>query len=81
MRLKVGYSTLRGDELLAKIVSQYDIDSPLECVFMQRGVNDTYELRCANRKYSLRVYRHALRKRDEIDIDHQIKFIRDLPLV
>jgi len=69
MKLKVSYSTMRGDELLAKIVSQYDIEAPLECVFKQRGVNDTYELRCANRKYSLRVYRYALRERDEIDFE------------
>jgi len=57
IKLKVGYSTLRGDELLAKIVSKYNIKEPLECVFKQRGVNDTYELRCGDRKYSLRVYR------------------------
>jgi len=70
MKLKVGYSTLTGDDLLAKIVSQYEIEEPLECVFMQRGVNDTYELRCGDdRKYSIRVYRHALRERDEIDFE------------
>lgn len=69
MKIKAGYSTLCGDELLAKIVSQYDIKAPLQCVFQQRGVNDTYELRCSDRKYSLRVYRHALRERDEIDFE------------
>ncbi len=58
-KLKCSYSTINPDELMAKVIPEYSIDTPLECLFFERGANDTYQVRCANASYFLRVYRHG----------------------
>lgn len=40
-----------------KIIPEYCIDNPLECLFWERGANDTYQIRCANARYFMRVFR------------------------
>lgn len=55
--LACGYSTIDSKELMDKVIPDYCIDSPLECLFWERGANDTYQVRCADARYFLRVYR------------------------
>lgn len=42
-----------------KVIPEYDIEGPLECVFWTRGANDSYQVRCTNKLYYLRVFRCA----------------------
>ena len=51
------YSTVDAHEILDKVVSQYRIDQPLECLLWERGANDTYRVNCAAATYFLRIYR------------------------
>jgi len=68
--LKCRYSTINSNELMAKVIPDYCIDSPIECLFWERGCTDTYEVRCADdARYSLRIYRHEIHTRDEIDFE------------
>ena len=69
MKIGASYSTVCEDELLLKLVPQYRVEMPETCRFWQRGVNDTYQVFCPDQNYSLRVYRHGLRSRDEIDFE------------
>jgi len=56
-KLDCSYSTISPQQLMAKVIPDYCIDNPLECLFWQRGANDTYQIRCADTCYFLRVYR------------------------
>ena len=67
--LECSYSTLSSNELMAKVIPDYCIDEPVSCLFWERGCSDTYEIRCVNTRYSLRVYRNAINTRDEIDFE------------
>jgi Ser/Thr protein kinase RdoA (MazF antagonist) len=67
--IAASHSTLSGPELLAQVVCHYKVDKPLACLFWTRGINDTYQVQCANARYSLRVYRHAFRSRDDIEFE------------
>jgi Ser/Thr protein kinase RdoA (MazF antagonist) len=69
MKLNVSYSTICEEELLLKLVPQYLAENPIFCLFWQRGSNDTYQVHCSNEIYSLRVYRHGLRSREEVDFE------------
>ncbi|MCK5922852.1 MAG: hypothetical protein KAG66_18055, partial [Methylococcales bacterium] len=69
MKFGASYSTICEDELLLKLVPQYRVENPLSCRFWQRGVNDTYQVYCSDEIYSLRVYRHELRSREEIEFE------------
>jgi Ser/Thr protein kinase RdoA (MazF antagonist) len=69
MKIGASYSTVREDELLSKLVPQYQVEEPKACRFWQRGVNDTYQVHGVDEIYSLRVYRHELRSRSEIDYE------------
>ena len=59
MNLELGcrYSIIKPSELMAKVIPEYCIESALECLFWEGGANDTYQVRCAGRRYFLRVYR------------------------
>jgi len=69
MEVAAGYSTVREDDLLSKLVSLYQFEQPQACLFWARGVNDTYQLLCNETTYSLRVYRHGLRTLDAIQFE------------
>lgn len=69
MKIGASYSTICADELLLKLVPQYLVEKPETCRFWQRGVNDTYQICCADELYSLRIYRHGLRSKVEIDFE------------
>jgi len=68
-KLAASYSTVSADDLLAQVVSDYQIEAPQECVFWERGTNDTYEVRCKDARYSLRVYRRDLYPREAIEFE------------
>jgi len=69
MNIGVSYSTVCENELLSKLLPLYCIDEPTSCRFWQRGINDTYQVRNPESMYSLRVYRHKLRSKSEIDFE------------
>ncbi len=69
MKIGTSYSTICEDELLTKLIPQYCIENPRICRFWQRGVNDTYQVYCRDEIYSLRIYRHNLRTKNEIDFE------------
>ena len=57
-KLKCSYSTISPEELMTKVIPDYCIDNPIECRFWKRGANDTYQVRCSDSYYFLRIYRH-----------------------
>ena len=67
--LQCSYSTISSKALMAEVIPDYCIDDPVDCVFWERGSNDTYVIRCANARYSMRIYRHENYPRDEIDFE------------
>ncbi len=69
IQLQCSYSTVSCKELMAKVIPDYCIDDPLDCHFWERGSNDTYVIRCSDTRYSLRIYRHEVYPRDEIDFE------------
>lgn len=69
MNIGASCSTVCEKELLSKLLPLYLIDAPISCRFWQRGVNDTYQVRSSESIYSLRVYRHKLRSKSEIDFE------------
>ncbi len=69
LELQCTYSTISSDELLTKIIPDYCIDEPIECLFWERGSTDTYVVRCSNARYSLRVYRTDNNTREAIDFE------------
>ena len=68
-RLHCRYSTICPEDLMDKVIPDYCIEQPLDCIFWERGTNDTYQIRCADSRYSLRIYRHNIYPRDEIDFE------------
>lgn len=70
--LKCSYSTINPDELMAKVIPEYSIDTPLECQFWERGANDTYQVRCADAYYFLRVYRHGAFPREANEFEAEV---------
>jgi len=69
LEVGVGYSTISECELMSKLVPLYDIGEPASCLFWERGVNDTYQLKCDDDTYSLRIYRVGLRTLDAIEFE------------
>lgn len=72
VKLSASYTTISANDLLHKVVSEYQIENLQECLFWSRGSNDIYEVRCEDGiKYSLRIYRHAVYPRDSIEFEMQ----------
>ena len=67
--LSCQYSTVSSKELIAKVLPDYCIEPVIDCLFWERGTNDTYQVRCETTRYSLRIYRHENYPRDEIDFE------------
>ena len=63
------YSTISSKDLMQKVLPDYCIDQPLKCLFWERGANDNYQVVTADKRYSLRIYRHGINSRDEIDFE------------
>ncbi len=67
--LSCSYSTVDASELLRRVVSQYRVEQPLECVLWQRGANDTYRVQCADATYFLRIYRPDAYPREAMEFE------------
>ena len=75
----VDASIISSQALATNVLSKYHLQSPLTCKFLQRGLNDTYTVQTGSSTYYLRVYRHGLRKKSEIDaeVDMLIYLVRE----
>jgi Ser/Thr protein kinase RdoA (MazF antagonist) len=62
----VTHSTLSINALMTDILPCYDIGTPVECRFLNQGLNDTYVVETKTDKYILRVYRAGWRSRSDI---------------
>ncbi len=62
----VAYSILSPTALLKEVLSHYDLEKPVNCIFLTRGVNDTYLVQTEAGKYILRVYTADLRSLSDI---------------
>ena len=60
------HSVLSPTALLAEVLSRYDLENPVHCVFLARGVNDTYLVQSGTEKYILRVYMAGWRSLSDI---------------
>lgn len=74
--IPVTYSTLSADALTGQVLVRYALDTPLQCEYMYRGLNDNYLVKDSRTKYVLRVYRHNWR--DLRDIEAEIELIQFL---
>jgi Ser/Thr protein kinase RdoA (MazF antagonist) len=62
----VTHSILSTKALMAEILPDYDIGTPMECKLLNRGLNDTYLVKTTTEKYILRVYRAGWRSHSDI---------------
>jgi len=69
IELQCNYSSISPQELMQKVLPEYSIDHPVDCLFWGRGANDNYVVKTKDARYSLRVYRHKIHTRDEIDFE------------
>jgi len=69
--LACSYSTISPNALMQKVLPEYCIDTPLECLFWERGANDTYQVRCVDERYFLRIYRSGAypREANEFEVE------------
>lgn len=67
--VQCSYSTVSTEELMTKVIPDYQIESPVDCLLWEHGSNDTYIVRSAGSRYSLRIYRFDIYPRDEIDFE------------
>ncbi|MBT6146685.1 MAG: phosphotransferase, partial [Gemmatimonadetes bacterium] len=65
----ITHSTVSGEHLCAKVLARYDLDFPVDCVFLQMGCNDTYRVRTGGQTLYLRVYHHGWRSRRQIEAE------------
>ena len=63
------HETISTDLIQRMIKSGYPFDTPIECEFVQRSVNDTYRVRAGYKVYYLRIYRYGFRTREEIEAE------------
>ena len=77
IKISVNHSTLDADAIGGFIIKNYDLQLPIRCELMARGVNDIYLLRSKNTKYAVRILRSGSRTQDEINYEmNLIKFFR-----
>ena len=62
-------STLAGPGLAQRVLSKYNLPSPISCNFLRSGVNDTYIVKAGAATYFLRVYRYGWRTKGEIQAE------------
>ncbi len=64
--LPVTYSTVSTTALMQELAADYDIAQPTKCVFLNRGLNDTYLVMTTDARYVLRIYRHQWRSLEDV---------------
>src|SRR5262245_30453545 len=62
----VTHSILSAAALMAEVLPDYDIGTPVECKLLDRSLNDTYLIGTTDDRYILRVYRTNWRSLSEI---------------
>lgn len=69
LSIKPSYSTLSTIELLDKLIPSYRIENVKDCIYWERGFNDTYKIVTEEQNYILRVYRFGWRTLEEIEFE------------
>ena len=62
-------SVLSSQALLQRVLSEYLLESPIQCYFFRTGMNDTYVVRTATGNYFLRVYHCNWRTQQDIEAE------------
>jgi Ser/Thr protein kinase RdoA (MazF antagonist) len=62
----VTYSTIATEALAVWLESSYELGAVAACLFLHRGLNDSYLVEAARGRYVLRVYRSGWRSADEV---------------
>ena len=70
------HSILAPTALTAEILPHYDLENPVNCIFLARGVNDTYLVQAGTEKYILRIY--TVGQRSLSDILYEIDILLHL---
>lgn len=65
-------SILSAAALGEAVAEEYALATPIECLFLQWGLNDTYLLKATDRNYVLRVYRMGWRSLPEIQYELEV---------
>jgi Ser/Thr protein kinase RdoA (MazF antagonist) len=74
------YSTATADSVAAFVAANYDLASPLECLLIQRGFNDSFLIRTPDRtRYVLRM--SGRRRRGDADVGAETSFLAYLDSV
>ena len=72
--LRVTYATAAADAVAAFVAANYELPQPLECSLLQRGFNDSFDIRSSDQKrYVLRM--SGRRRRGEADVDSETRFL------
>jgi len=58
VEIQCNYSSLSPQALMDKVLPEYNIGNPVDCLFWGRGANDNYVVNTDESRYSLRIYRH-----------------------
>jgi len=69
IEIQCDYSSVSPQELIQKVLPEYGIGNVVDCLFWGRGANDNYVVSTDESRYSLRIYRHQIHTRDEIDFE------------
>jgi Ser/Thr protein kinase RdoA (MazF antagonist) len=69
----VVYSTPRADAVADFISTHYDLATPVECKLLNRGFNDTFEVRTGGERFIFRV--SARRARGDADVASETAFL------
>lgn len=62
-------STLAGQALAERVLSKYNLPSPVRCNLLNHGINDTYIVKARSSTCYLRVYRYGWRTHAEIQAE------------
>jgi Ser/Thr protein kinase RdoA (MazF antagonist) len=62
----VTHAILSSSALQTEILPRYEVGTVQQCIFLTRGVNDTYLVQTQNKKYILRAYRAGWRTLSDI---------------
>lgn len=65
----VNNSVLSGPGLVQRLLSRYDLPTPVSCSFSNNGVNHTYLVKAGSATYFLRVYRYGWRTKAEVQAE------------
>jgi Ser/Thr protein kinase RdoA (MazF antagonist) len=72
----VTYSILSVEALITDLLTNYEIETPTDCRFLQLGLNDTFIVNSQGAKYILRVYRKDWRSLT--DINYELEALQHL---